>query len=465
MKKIAMVIFSAASLAVFVVPGMAQSPIPSENSISSEIQKTGEDAVKAESPENSEAENASEKKSEEAVPATSKEDANSPFQEAAEEKKAEDDDAKDADDSDDAKDAENDDADDADDSDDAKEAEEDDEDDQKVEKRVEIIQIQHSNFADASSPVLNAENEAAILRDCFQHFACRLNGCLVRNHGKLSEEILGPMLEDGLRVVEVDGRPAVVLQCMCPGMCFFGRNLPTEGPVVWEEVVEEMMPEFCIGVFTMPIPESLRTHFGLKMGQGLWVEYVVPNSPAYKAGIHRGDLILKASIQMSEGGKITEKTFCLTNPLLLMDIVNHIGTENIKFLILCGGKEHQVSLAPIHKNELMKESRNAAVQKEETPETGTEPETPKTETPSETEGAAVVEVLTEMETDAPAVAPEEPAPAVAPEEPASVIAPEEPAPAVIPGPELPKNEELSEKQELKNELKSEQNPVEKPISE
>ena len=148
----------------------------------------------------------------------------------------------------------------------------------------------------ASDAVKADEKDAQLMREHMQNFMAHVNYCLVRNHGKLADRVLAPMLEEGLKITEIDGRPVVVLQCLCPHSCFWGKNISATAPLQWEEIASELLPDFCLGAFTTPLPETLRTHYGLESGEGLWVEYVVPNSPAHRAGIHRGDILLEAAL-------------------------------------------------------------------------------------------------------------------------------------------------------------------------
>ncbi|MCR5163527.1 MAG: hypothetical protein K6C40_05860 [Thermoguttaceae bacterium] len=79
--------------------------------------------------------------------------------------------------------------------------------------------------------------EDALLRACFLHWFCHLN-----QHG----------------------------HCWGP-QCFFGHS-DASSPIRRENFIEEMLPHYCIGILSSPVPEALAVHFDLRPGEGLWVE-------------------------------------------------------------------------------------------------------------------------------------------------------------------------------------------------
>ena len=161
----------------------------------------------------------------------------------------------------------------------------------------------------------------AFLRACFLHWFCHLN-----QHA----------------------------HCWGPN-CFFGHS-DASSPIRRENPIEEILPNYCIGVLTSPIPEPLAVHFDLRPGTGLWVEHVIPGSPAAEAGIHRGDILLQATVHSEENGEKTKKVFWLNHPILLMDLVEQIGPDEFELTSICSGKEQKTSLKPIERKELMEKA-------------------------------------------------------------------------------------------------------------
>ena len=137
--------------------------------------------------------------------------------------------------------------------------------------------------------------------------------------------------------------------------CFFGHS-DASSPIRREKSIEEMLPNYCIGVLTSPVPEALGTHFGLRPYEGLWVEHVIPGSPAAEAGIRRGDILLRAIIHDEENGEKIKKVFWLNHPVLLMDLVEQIGPEEIELTTICSGKEQKINLKPTERKDLMEKA-------------------------------------------------------------------------------------------------------------
>jgi serine protease Do len=48
-----------------------------------------------------------------------------------------------------------------------------------------------------------------------------------------------------------------------------------------------------LGIRPIAVPQSIQEKFGLAIGEGVYVGHVEPSAPAARAGIHRGDVILK----------------------------------------------------------------------------------------------------------------------------------------------------------------------------
>lgn len=161
----------------------------------------------------------------------------------------------------------------------------------------------------------------ALLRTCFLHWFCHLNQ---------------------------------YAHCWGPN-CFFGHT-DASSPIRRENFIEEMLPNYCIGVLSSPVPEALAVHFDLRPGEGLWVEHVIPGSPAAEAGIHRGDILLQATVHSEENGEKTKKVFWLNHPILLMDLVEQIGPEEFELTTICCGKEQKIHLRPAERKEMMEKA-------------------------------------------------------------------------------------------------------------
>jgi hypothetical protein len=69
-------------------------------------------------------------------------------------------------------------------------------------------------------------------------------------------------------------------------------SIVTHGPLAALQMLKPS--DYFVGLACSPVPEALRSHLGLKEGQGLLVEQVLPNSPAATAKLERFDVVVKA---------------------------------------------------------------------------------------------------------------------------------------------------------------------------
>lgn len=214
------------------------------------------------------------------------------------------------------------------------------------------------NEAEEGSEVIDTPEKH--LKHCMQRFLCHLNRCVENHHGMIPEKMVHDMMEEGLRITELEGRPVVILQCLCPPMCCFGKSMAHAG-VRWEKMAKDVLPGYCIGAMVTPIPESVRTYQHLKVNEGVWVEFVIPNSPAAKAGIHRGDLILEAVFHQTEDGKKVKKSFQLNDHELLSDVIQEAQGESMDLLVMCRGNERWVTVTPVERRSLIHNSLLEAI--------------------------------------------------------------------------------------------------------
>jgi len=82
------------------------------------------------------------------------------------------------------------------------------------------------------------------------------------------------------------------------------------------KVVKEKASKPCawIGVFTVPLPELVSEHVGLKEGEGVMVEAVLAGSPAENAGISKRDILTHANAEVIVGGRALSKLIASKNP-------------------------------------------------------------------------------------------------------------------------------------------------------
>ncbi len=100
-----------------------------------------------------------------------------------------------------------------------------------------------------------------------------------------------------------------------------------------------VVSEYWIGLECHPLGEVVREHLGLKQGEGLLVEQVVPKSPAAEAGIKRHDILLKA-------GKSR-----LTGVEPLVAAVERAKDSPLTLELLRGGKKQTVEVTPAKRPE------------------------------------------------------------------------------------------------------------------
>ena len=67
-------------------------------------------------------------------------------------------------------------------------------------------------------------------------------------------------------------------------------------------------------------------------GQGVWIQYVVPESPAAKAGLKRFDVLYKI------GDKL------ISNPLEVSNVVEELGGQRVKITFLRKGRMEETEL-------------------------------------------------------------------------------------------------------------------------
>jgi hypothetical protein len=69
---------------------------------------------------------------------------------------------------------------------------------------------------------------------------------------------------------------------------------PENHAVQWLQAQTRRRSDYFIGLGCEPVPDALRSHLGLKEGQGLLIEQVLPDSPAAAAKLERFDVLVKA---------------------------------------------------------------------------------------------------------------------------------------------------------------------------
>ncbi|MCX7716323.1 MAG: Do family serine endopeptidase [Endomicrobia bacterium] len=92
-----------------------------------------------------------------------------------------------------------------------------------------------------------------------------------------------------------------------------------------------------LGVEIVPVDDAIANQFGLDKKQGVLVNRVLKNTPAEKAGIQRGDIILSV--------KAKGKTFEVNSPQQLQDVIFSLSPrEKVELKIIRGGKEHTIDV-------------------------------------------------------------------------------------------------------------------------
>ncbi|MDO5308940.1 MAG: PDZ domain-containing protein [Planctomycetia bacterium] len=84
--------------------------------------------------------------------------------------------------------------------------------------------------------------------------------------------------------------------------------------------------KYWIGLTIEPIPEIVLNHLPMEQEQGVWVQYVMPNSPAAKAGIKRYDVLHKIN------------DVVITNPAQTSETIEKIGAKKVKVEVFRKGK-------------------------------------------------------------------------------------------------------------------------------
>ena len=93
-------------------------------------------------------------------------------------------------------------------------------------------------------------------------------------------------------------------------------------------------PEYWLGIECQPVPSVLSTQLALPEGSGVYVEHVVPGSPAEAAKIFRHDILVKAN------GKAIES---------IPDLIEVVGTSEGKPLqveLIRAGKQIKLEVTP-----------------------------------------------------------------------------------------------------------------------
>lgn len=92
-----------------------------------------------------------------------------------------------------------------------------------------------------------------------------------------------------------------------------------------------------LGVEIIPVDDAIANQFGLKKKQGVLVNRVLKNTPAEKAGIQRGDIIVAVK------GK--GKTYDINSPQELADVISSMSPkEKVELKIIRSGKEQAIEV-------------------------------------------------------------------------------------------------------------------------
>ncbi len=95
----------------------------------------------------------------------------------------------------------------------------------------------------------------------------------------------------------------------------------------------EPAARYFLGVQCEPAPEYVKKHV-LNTDHGLVVRVVLPDSPAAKAGVERGAILLRANDKP------------LTTPAVLRQVVQQSGGKEVKLLLWQQGKKQQLAVKP-----------------------------------------------------------------------------------------------------------------------
>ncbi len=110
-----------------------------------------------------------------------------------------------------------------------------------------------------------------------------------------------------------------------------------QGLNVVADVVQ--VSEFWIGVECSPADDALRAQLGLKEGQGLVANHVVPEGPAAKAGIQRFDVLLSANDKPL--GDVSD----------LVGAIEAAKEKEVSLKLIRGGKPQNVTVVPAKRAE------------------------------------------------------------------------------------------------------------------
>ncbi len=91
-------------------------------------------------------------------------------------------------------------------------------------------------------------------------------------------------------------------------------------------------PDLWLGVHTVDLSDQLAQYFHIKDGRGVLVKEVIEDSPAEKAGLKAGDVIIK-----SDGERIED------TPDLHQVIGGHEQGEDMELVVIRGGKEKKLT--------------------------------------------------------------------------------------------------------------------------
>ncbi|MDO4550516.1 MAG: hypothetical protein Q4C96_04625, partial [Planctomycetia bacterium] len=214
------------------------------------------------------------------------------------------------------------------------------------------------------------------MQQWIQKFASLVRTHLMDNEGQLPEDLLVPLMDEGFYFTEMDGQPVIVMQCSCTETQF--GNIISEDTQRYitkkgiTRTIKSMLPHFYIGTLVTQLPETVRVHYRIPEEVGLWVEYVLPESPAAKAGIVRGDILLAAYVTDETG---TRHEFQLSSQEELSNFITEMQEKPFELLLVCSGRQKYIKLSAVknteHQHEILNDSTTG-----ETPEN----------TPSKTSG-------------------------------------------------------------------------------
>ncbi|MBI2823086.1 MAG: PDZ domain-containing protein [Planctomycetia bacterium] len=93
--------------------------------------------------------------------------------------------------------------------------------------------------------------------------------------------------------------------------------------------------EYWLGVACSDVPDKTRDELKLEKGQGLWVMDVVPDSPAAKAGLKKGDvLVMAGDVALADVKDLVKK----------VQSVKDAG--DLKIIVIRGGEKKEITAKP-----------------------------------------------------------------------------------------------------------------------